>query len=203
MGGEAHEPRGRAPRVDATRLVLVILVGAALWFVPVPAGVQPRAWQLLAVFVATMVGIVVRPMPMGAMAFRCSGLRGALRHIDDRGGYRRFSGVPWCGLVVAAFFIATAFVKTGLGTRIAYHFMRLLGKRSLGLAYGFLATDLVLAPAIPSNTARAGGVIFSRSSSPSAFSLDSGRRARHPAPNRRFSDLHRLPGRRHHERDVS
>ena len=38
--------------------------------------------------------------------------------------------------------------------------MRLLGKRSLGLAYGFVATDLVLAPAIPSNTARAGGVIF-------------------------------------------
>ena len=47
-----------------------------------------------------------------------------------------------------------------LGTRIAYHFMRLLGSRSLGLAYGLIATDLVLAPAIPSNTARAGGVIY-------------------------------------------
>ncbi len=159
MGGEAHEPRGRAPRVDATRLALVILVGAALWFVPVPAGVQPRAWQLLAVFVATMVGIVVRPMPMGAMAFVAAAfavLSGTLTIAEATAGFG--STVVW--LVVAAFFIATAFVKTGLGTRIAYHFMRLLGKRSLGLAYGFLATDLVLAPAIPSNTARAGGVIF-------------------------------------------
>ena len=159
MGGEAQEPRGRAPRVDATRLALVILVGAALWFVPVPAGVQPRAWQLLAVFVATMVGIVVRPMPMGAMAFVAAAfavLSGTLTIAEATAGFG--STVVW--LVVAAFFIATAFVKTGLGTRIAYHFMRLLGKRSLGLAYGFLATDLVLAPAIPSNTARAGGVIF-------------------------------------------
>ncbi len=159
MGGEAHEPRGRAPRVDATRLALVILVGAVLWFVPVPAGVQPRAWQLLAVFVATMVGIVVRPMPMGAMAFVAAAfavLSGTLTIAEATAGFG--STVVW--LVVAAFFIATAFVKTGLGTRIAYHFMRLLGKRSLGLAYGFLATDLVLAPAIPSNTARAGGVIF-------------------------------------------
>ena len=38
--------------------------------------------------------------------------------------------------------------------------MRMLGRRSLGLAYGLVATDLVLAPAIPSNTARAGGVIY-------------------------------------------
>jgi DASS family divalent anion:Na+ symporter len=36
----------------------------------------------------------------------------------------------------------------------------LLGKKTLGLSYGLIATDLVLAPAIPSNTARAGGVVF-------------------------------------------
>jgi divalent anion:Na+ symporter, DASS family len=30
----------------------------------------------------------------------------------------------------------------------------------LGLSYGLIATDLVLAPAIPSNTAGAGGIVF-------------------------------------------
>jgi divalent anion:Na+ symporter, DASS family len=38
--------------------------------------------------------------------------------------------------------------------------MAALGRRTLGLGYGLIATDLVLAPAIPSNTARAGGIVF-------------------------------------------
>lgn len=157
---EAAAPQsGRTARVDAARLGAVVLVGALLWLAPAPAGVEPRAWQLLAVFVATMVGIVLRPMPMGATAFVATGvavLTGTLTIGEATAGFG--STVVW--LVVAAFFIATAFVKTGLGTRIAYHFMRVLGRRSLGLAYGFVATDLVLAPAIPSNTARGGGVVY-------------------------------------------
>ena len=156
---KAPQTVGRMPRVDAARLAVVVLVGAAIWLVPEPAGVQPRAWHLLAVFVAMMVGIVLRPLPMGAVAFVATAfavLSGTLTIAEATAGFG--NTVVW--LVVAAFFIATAFVKTGLGTRIAYHFMRVLGKRSLGLAYGFIAADLVLAPAIPSNTARAGGVLY-------------------------------------------
>ena len=159
MADEAPRRDGRPARVDAVRLAAAALVGALLWLVPVPDGVEPRAWRLLAVFVATMTGIILRPMPMGALAFvsvSFAVLSGTLTIAEATAGFG--STVVW--LVVAAFFIATAFVKTGFGTRIAYHFMRLLGKHSLGLAYGFLVTDLVLAPAIPSNTARAGGVIF-------------------------------------------
>ncbi len=159
MAEAAAAPSERTARVDAARLGAVVLVGALLWLAPAPGGVEPRAWQLLAVFVATMAGIVLRPMPMGATAFVATGvavLTGTLTIAEATAGFG--STVVW--LVVAAFFIATAFVKTGLGTRIAYHFMRVLGRGSLGLAYGFVATDLVLAPAIPSNTARAGGVIY-------------------------------------------
>ncbi len=159
MAEAAAAPSERTARVDAARLGAVVLVGALLWLVPAPAGVESRAWQLLAIFVATMAGIVLRPMPMGATAFVATGvavLTGTLTIAEATAGFG--STVVW--LVVAAFFIATAFVKTGLGTRIAYHFMRVLGRRSLGLAYGFVATDLVLAPAIPSNTARAGGVVY-------------------------------------------
>ena len=159
MADEAPRQTGRPARVDAVRLAAAALVGVLLWLVPVPDGVEPRAWRLLAVFVATMAGIILRPMPMGALAFvsvSFAVLSGTLTIAEATAGFG--STVVW--LVVAAFFIATAFVKTGFGTRIAYHFMRLLGKHSLGLAYGFLVTDLVLAPAIPSNTARAGGVIF-------------------------------------------
>ena len=59
-----------------------------------------------------------------------------------------------------AFFLSRGFIKTGLGARIAYTFMRALGRRTIGLGYSMIATDLVLAPAIPSITARAGAVIY-------------------------------------------
>ncbi len=154
-----QETTNQKPGVAVARLAAVILVGTALWFVPIPFGVEPRAWHLLAIFVATMVGIMLRPIPMGAVAFVAAAfavLSGTLTIAEATAGFG--STVVW--LVVAAFFIATAFIKTGLGIRIAYHFMRVLGKSSLGLAYGLVATDLILAPAIPSNTARAGGVIY-------------------------------------------
>ena len=63
-------------------------------------------------------------------------------------------------LIVAAFFIADGFLLTGLGRRVALMFLTVLGKSPLGIAYGMAVTDLLLAPATPSNTARAGGVIY-------------------------------------------
>jgi DASS family divalent anion:Na+ symporter len=63
-------------------------------------------------------------------------------------------------LVVSAYLLAGAFIRTGLGPRIAYLFLSLLGHRALGLSYSLAATDLVLAPFIPSHTARSGGAIF-------------------------------------------
>lgn len=73
-----------------------------------------------------------------------------------------FSGfsneIVW--LVVFAFFISRGFISTGLGSRVAYKIMSVFGKNSLGLGYGLVLTDLVLAPTIPSVTARVGGVVY-------------------------------------------
>jgi divalent anion:Na+ symporter, DASS family len=63
-------------------------------------------------------------------------------------------------LMVASFFIAQGFLVTGLGERVALMFVSRLGRSSLGLSYGMALTDLILAPATPSNTARAGGVVY-------------------------------------------
>lgn len=150
---------GATPTVRTGRLVATALVGIGVWLLPVPAGVEPGAWQLLAIFVATIAGIILRPLPMGAVALVATGVAVLSRTLTIEEATAGF-GAPVVWLVVAAFFIATTFIHTGLGIRIAYHFMRVLGKHTLGLGYGFVATDLVLAPLIPSNTARAGGVIF-------------------------------------------
>jgi len=136
-----------------------LLVGLLIWFSPVPQGVDPNAWHLLAIFVATIVGIIMQPMPMGAVAFIAivlTALTGVLTIRESLSGF----GNPVIWLIVCAFMISRGFVKTGLGARIAYWLMTRLGKHSLGLSYGFVATDLLLSPAIPSNTARAGGIIL-------------------------------------------
>lgn len=139
--------------------VITILVGLVIWFSPVPNGITIQAWHLLAIFVATVVGIIVRPVPMGAIALLgiiVTILTGTLSITDSLSGFS--NKVIW--LIVTAFFISRGFIKTGLGARIAYLFISLLGKKSLGLAYGFVASDLVLSPAIPSNTARGGGILY-------------------------------------------
>jgi len=140
-------------------LAITVIVGGVLWLLPSPSGVDDRAWQLLAIFVATIVGFIVRPLPMGAVAvvgIVATVITGTLSIRQAVSGFGNH--VIW--LLVVAFMIARGFIKTGLSRRIAYGFVALLGKKSLGLGYGLVATDLVLAPAIPSNTARAGGVVF-------------------------------------------
>ena len=52
------------------------------------------------------------------------------------------------------------FQKTGLGERVANMFVAACGKSTLGLAYGLSIAEAVLAPAMPSTTARAGGIFM-------------------------------------------
>jgi DASS family divalent anion:Na+ symporter len=63
-------------------------------------------------------------------------------------------------LIVAAFLFARGFVQTRLGERIAYTIVRRVGRSPLRLGYSIALADLVMAPMTPSNTARAGGVLF-------------------------------------------
>ncbi len=141
------------------RFIIPVLVAIGLWFVPPPEGVDAAGMHLLAIFVATIVGIILKPLPMGAVAMIGICASAVTKTLTINEALTGFGNrVIW--LIVLAFFISRGFIKTGLGARIAYLFMAWLGKRTLGLGYGLIATDLVLAPAIPSNTARAGGVIF-------------------------------------------
>ena len=52
-----------------TRALIVLAVGAVIWFIPIPEGIKPQGWQLLAIFVATILGFILQPLPIGAVAF--------------------------------------------------------------------------------------------------------------------------------------
>ena len=49
--------------------VIVLGIGAVIWFLPCPHGLSLAAWHLFAIFVATIAGFILQPIPMGAVAF--------------------------------------------------------------------------------------------------------------------------------------
>lgn len=137
----------------------VLLVGLAVVMMPMPSGITPKSWQLFSIFVATILGLILQPLPGGAMVLLgvfTLALTGVLPPSQALAGYA--DPIVW--LVLAAFFISRGMVKTGLGRRIAYLFIRAIGHTSLGLGYALVFTDALLASLIPSNGARAGGIVF-------------------------------------------
>jgi len=138
---------------------IVLFVALGILAIPVPAGITPQSWRLLAIFAATIMGSIVRPIPGAAVVllgvaalpvFRVLTINEALTGYAD----------PVVWLVLAAFFISRGMIKTGLGRRIAFLFIKAIGKHSLGLAYALGSTETVLATVIPSTGARSGGIIF-------------------------------------------
>jgi DASS family divalent anion:Na+ symporter len=146
-------------RVSPSRLLIVAAVLGALWWLPAPGPVGPRGVHLFALFVATIVGLVVRPLPMSGVVFLSVAVAGVTQTLtigEALSGY----GDPTVWLVMVAFLFSRAFRKTGLGRRIACAFIRAFGARTLGLGYALSLSDLALAPAIPSGTARCAGVLY-------------------------------------------
>lgn len=118
-----------------------------------------QGWRLLAIFAATIAGLMSQPLPLGAMALlglAAAALSGALSPGQALGGYAE----PLVWMVLAAFCISRGMIKTGLGRRIAFIFIRAMGHTSVGLGYALVASDAVLGMVIPSNGARAGGIVF-------------------------------------------
>lgn len=146
----------------AKPLPFAISVGVAIvvrFFIPKPAAVSAQAWQLLAIFLSTITGLVLSPLPVGAWAFLGLTVSVVSCTLPFAAAFSAFTNeVIW--LIVISFFFARGFVKTGLGDRIATYFVKLLGKSTLGLSYGLAVSEALIAPAMPSTTARAGGVFL-------------------------------------------
>lgn len=147
-------------------LIIITVAAAALWHLTPPSGLSVAAWRSALIFVATIAAIVAKVLPIGAVGIigiTVFALAYAAGDTTASGAITTAlselnSSLIW--LIVVAFMIARGFIKTGLGRRIALQMIRLLGKRTLGLAYGLAFADLILSPAMPSNTARCGGVIY-------------------------------------------
>jgi len=145
----------------------IVALAAAIWFFPVPAGLTAPAWHLFALFAATIVAVVADVIPILTASVIAVGLAVLTGTLPPAKAYSGFANGTIL-LIVLAFLVARAVVTCGLGQRIGYAVVSVFGRSTLGLSYSVFLVDGVIAPAFPSNTARA-GVLF-----PLAFSLAEG-----------------------------
>ena len=148
----------------AIKMIIPIALIIILWFIPAPTGLTQNGWHFLAIFFAVVVGLILEPVPAALVGFTgisviaLLGLMGSPKDGITWALSGFSNSVIW--LIFAAFMFALGYKKTGLGRRVSLIMIKYMGKSSLGLGYAVAFSDLVLAPFMPSNTARSGGSVY-------------------------------------------
>ncbi len=142
---------------QVARWLAVLAPGLLLYFLPLPL-LAPQQRHLFAVFVASIIALVSHPVPMGVASLLAITILALTRTVGVPQVFSGYSNATvW--LVFTAFLFARAVTQTGFGMRVAYTFILRFGHSPLTLGYSVAGSDLVLAPFIPSDTARGGGII--------------------------------------------
>ncbi len=173
--GVAERRTGRERRAQLWRALVPVGAGIALACLPPPPGLATFAWHYLAVFVGVILALItepVAPAAAGLMGVTFAGAFGLVfspSQLADPTFKLPAEALRWAlsgfinstvWLIFGAFVFAMGYEKTGLGRRIALVLVRRLGGSTLGLGYAIAASDLLLAPFTPSNTARSAGAVF-------------------------------------------
>jgi divalent anion:Na+ symporter, DASS family len=139
----------------SARITLLLAFALILWFLPPPLMISEGTWYLFTIFITAIVAILFNLIPIitaALIALATSVLAGV---IEPSKAYAGFSE-SFILLIVAAFLVSHAVHKSGLGKRLSLHIIQKFGHSTLGLGYSVIATDILIAPAFPSNTARSG-----------------------------------------------
>jgi divalent anion:Na+ symporter, DASS family len=153
--GDAHLTRRRL--VGLAALVLIYLIVA--YVLPAPAGVQPAGWHMTGIFLATIAGLMIQPLPgtpivlIGLMMLV---FLGGATMAEALAGF----ATPSAWLVLIAMITARVLRETGLARRVALLFIRQFGSSSLGVLYSLVMSDVTLAAGIPSITARGASIML-------------------------------------------
>ena len=134
------------------------VLALGIWFWPIPAGLTRESWHLFAIFASAIVSVILNSFPLLTSSLLAVSAAVLTRTVDPAKAFAGFANQSVL-LVVVAFLVANAVVKSGLGRRISLLVVSAFGRSTLGLGYSIFVTDAMIAPAFPSNTAR-GGVLY-------------------------------------------
>lgn len=139
------------------RWIVVLVPGLLLYVLPL-AALNPGQRHLVAIFTATVIALVAQPVAMGVTAIIALTVLSLTKTLPPGQIFSGYSN-PTVWLIFTAFLFASAITSTGFGLRVAYLFIRRFGRSPLLLSYSIAGTGVVLAPFVPSDTARGGGII--------------------------------------------
>ena len=134
---------------------LAIVVFLSLFFMPTPEGLGVQAQRSLAVFSAALVLWVTTPIPIyltSIMAVLLLPLTGAVKKQSEAFAMLG-NDVIW--LMVSAFVLTSAIIKSNLGRRFALWMITKFGKTPKMTLFTLIVINFVLAFFVPSTTARA------------------------------------------------
>lgn len=133
------------------KLAIVAAIPIIIWNIPAPAGLETDVWHIVAIYLGLLAGLVIKPFKEPIITLIIIGI--ASMFMDSAVLFQGYgNGMTWFICIVTI--VCTAFVKTGLGKRIAYNLLMRSGNSTMGLGYLLMLTDLVLSPATGSNSAR-------------------------------------------------
>ena len=177
----ASAPPGAASAVKpphvSWKALAPIAVAIIVALIPPPEGLATHAWYFFAIFVGVIVGLMLEPLPGGAIGLIGVTVVTVLSQWVlfapaelAKPGFKSFNAaLTWAlsgfsnttvWLIFGAFMFALGYEKTGLGKRLALWLVQKMGRRTLTLGYAVVIADTILAPFTPSNTARSGGTVF-------------------------------------------
>lgn len=139
----------------ALRVIVLVIFALSMWKINPPLSINLSTWHLFTIFITTIISILFNILPIIAAAIIALAVSILSGVIEPAKAYAGFSE-SFILLIVAAFLVSHAVHKSGLGKRLSLHIIRRFGHSTLGLGYSVIATDILIAPAFPSNTARSG-----------------------------------------------
>ncbi len=149
--------------------IITLVIGIIIWHLPIPWDLSPGVWHLFTIFITAIIGVLINALSIftaSILALVAVVIFGVLTPEKAFSGFSE----SFILLILAAFLVAKGVIKSGLGRRIAFLLIRRFGRSTLNLGYCIVATDTLLGPSIPSNTARS-GILYPITH---ALSLDTG-----------------------------
>ena len=134
---------------------IAVIVFLTLIFIPAPTGMEPAAQKSIAVFAAALILWITTPIPIyltSLIAILMLPLVGAVEDQEVAFGTLGFD-VIW--LMVSAFVLTSAMMKSNLGRRFSLWMVTKFGKTPKRTLLVLVIINFVLAFFVPSTTARA------------------------------------------------
>jgi solute carrier family 13 (sodium-dependent dicarboxylate transporter), member 2/3/5 len=134
-------------------LPLALVCAAIVWFMGAPAGLSPVGHKALVLFTGIFVLYLTESIPLPIVSLAVAPLAALWAIVPPAVALESFASAP-VYLMVGAFILANAMVKSGLADRLTYVIMNFVGTSTRAISLGIVFVNIVMAFLVPSSLAR-------------------------------------------------